>query len=170
MTRVPPIFEKFSEQIVYGPRVVPWPVVYENGLVSLILLKLKRRQAAQIYEAIFAWFRLINYEKIWKSKFFGLICSSNVSKVKYAWVVVKRSTQKKFGVDRGIKWGFQGWPKIMIILKNWCFWTSLKSHSVTQLPQNLNCVYFLIAIQAYFTLETFEEQIRPKNFNFQIFS
>ena len=54
ITRVPPIFEKFSEQIVYGPRVVPWPVVYENGLVSLILLKLKRRQAAQIYEAIFA--------------------------------------------------------------------------------------------------------------------
>ena len=34
--RVPPFFEKFSEQIANGPRVVPWPVVYENGLVSQI--------------------------------------------------------------------------------------------------------------------------------------
>ena len=51
-SRVLPILEKISEQVANGPRVVPWPVVYENGLVSLILLKLKRRQAAQFYEAI----------------------------------------------------------------------------------------------------------------------
>ena len=52
-TRVPPIFEKFSEQVANGPRVVPWPVVYQNVLISQIQLKLKRRQAAQFYEAIF---------------------------------------------------------------------------------------------------------------------
>ena len=51
-TRVPPIFEKFSEQVANGPRVVPWPVVYENVLISQILLKLKRRRAPQFYEAI----------------------------------------------------------------------------------------------------------------------
>ena len=54
LIRVPPIFEKFSEEIANGPKVVPWPVVYENGLVSLVLLKLKRRRAAQFYEVIFA--------------------------------------------------------------------------------------------------------------------
>ena len=50
--RVSPIFEKFSEQVANGPRVVPWPVVYENVLISQILLKLKRRRAPQFYEAI----------------------------------------------------------------------------------------------------------------------
>ena len=55
VARVPPIFEKFSEEIANGPKVVPWPVVvYENGLVSLVLLKLKRCRAAQFYEVIFA--------------------------------------------------------------------------------------------------------------------
>ena len=58
-SRVPPIFEKFSEQVANGPRVVPWPVVYENVLISQILLKLKRRRAPQFYEAI-----LLN--KLWK--------------------------------------------------------------------------------------------------------
>ena len=35
--RIPPNFEKFSEQVANEPRVVPWPVVYENVMISQIL-------------------------------------------------------------------------------------------------------------------------------------
>ena len=41
-----------------------------------------------------------------------------ISKVKYAWIEVKKCLQKKFGVNGGIEWGFKGGLKNVKMLKN----------------------------------------------------
>ena len=53
-TRVPPIYEKFSDQVPNWAKVVPWQMGQNEPLINQLSLKLKRRQAAQFYEAIFA--------------------------------------------------------------------------------------------------------------------
>ena len=74
------------------PKVVPWHVVHENGLDFQVQLKLKRRQVPQFYEAILLS-KLLKYVKI---DIFGLIWSSNVTKVKQALIAVKKCPQFKF--------------------------------------------------------------------------
>ena len=51
---MPPIYEKFSDQVPNWAKVVPWQMGQNDSLINQLSLKLKRRQAVQFYEAIFA--------------------------------------------------------------------------------------------------------------------
>ena len=115
-------------------------------------------------------FYLINYENIWKLKFFGLICSSNVSKVKYAWIAIKKYPQFKFWGNWVTDWDFSDVQKHQFLSIFMVFGPPWNPHLMPLSTPNFFCVDLLTTTQAYFTLETFEEHIRPKNFDFQIFS
>ena len=66
--------------------------------------------------------------------------SLNCFNMKYALIIVKICPQKNFWAKRITEWGFRGGPKIVKMLKNTCFWSPLKPHSVILLVQKRSCL------------------------------
>ena len=78
-------------------------------IFKILPLKLRCHWIAQFYEAISLNFRLIKYSDAWKLTFFSRKWSWNDSKVKYAWIKVKKCLQEKFGVN-----GFDEWDSMVV--------------------------------------------------------